>query len=230
MYCRKCGADVKKEDKFCPCCGAELENNVTDEANEGVYETSEPSFESGTTVQEGPSRRDGIATAALIVAGISLVVPGLFIVAIILCLIGLSSNRRIAAKIGLIISAVSALFTLMTIGIIIAALGMFNSQKKREAINDVKAVFMSAKFIISEAEMTGDSLDGYVTISGSDYSVTVTDLLSHGDIRSNPFKNGGSDGGMTVRYNTTSRKYSCDISGTINGYTITYVGNEFKAQ
>lgn len=229
MYCSKCGADVKKEDKFCPCCGAELENNITEESNEDVYGTSEPSFET-RTVQERPSRRDGIATGALIVACISIVIPPLFLIAIILGLIGLRSNRKPAAIVGLIIGGFSALSTLVLTGFIIAALGTFNSQKKREAINDAKGVFMSAKFIISEAEMTGDSLDGYVTISGSDYSVTVTDLLSHGDIRSNPFKNGGSDGGMTVHYNTTSGKYSCDISGTINGYTITYVGNEFKAQ
>ena len=235
MYCSKCGADVKKEDKFCPCCGAELENNITEEANEDVYGTSEPSFESGTTVQEGPSRRDGIATGALIVACISIVIPPLFLIAIILGLIGLRSNRKPAAIVGLIIGGFSAISTLVLFGVILpTAINLLknnsNSESKRNAEKKAQEVFTVARNILLEAEFEEDTLGGYVSISGTEYYVTVTDLISHGDLAATPFKDCSYDGGMTIYHDKYKSEYRCDISGTIDGYTLTFDGHFFKAK
>lgn len=245
MQCKKCGADVTKGAKFCPFCGAELENNdvieeneelveESNKSNEDNYERSEPSFAS-SSYQGGYSngansysKRDGIAIAALIVAFISFTIPGLFIVAIILGIIGLGSNRRILAKVGIIAGAVSGFFTILMLGIIIpTTIAVINRQKKNDAIKKAERVYSVARNILMEAEFQEDSLGGYVTIIGGDYSVTVTSLMSHGDLQINPFEDGGADGGMTVHLNATTGRYSCNISGTINGYDLAFNGFTF---
>lgn len=247
MICKKCGAEVAKGAKFCPFCGAELEDNEVIEENEEIieekveakeetYKKSEPSFESSyqggySNGSNGLSKKDGIAIAALIVALFSFTIPGLFIAAIILGIIGLRSNRRVLARIGIIAGAVAGFFNILLLGIIIpTTIAVINRQKKNDAIKKAQTVFSTARNVLMEARFAEDSLDGYVTIVGSDYSVTVTSLVSHGDLSTNPFENGGADGGMTVHVNANTLNYTCNITGTINGYDLTFNGYTFAAK
>lgn len=122
------------------------------------------------------------------------------------------------------------LFTIILAGIIIpTTMAVFNRESKHDAEKKANSVLHTAKQVLSEASFANDTMGGYVTIVGSEYSITVTSLKDMGEITSNPFENGGSDGGMTVIYKSTTGSYLCDISGTISGYTISYDGNFLKA-
>lgn len=220
MYCKNCGKEIN-DAHFCPYCGTKAEIGRATNNTSSFSNTMETTYEG----------REGFAVAALAVAIMAFFIPFLFIVAIILGCIGLKSRRRGLARTGIILGSISSIISIISFGIVIpTTIAVINRQKRQRAVKKVESVYSTARNVLMEAEYTEDSLGGYVIIIGSDYSVTVTSLMSHGDIDSNPFENGGADGGMTVHLNTTTQKFTCDISGTIDGYTIIYDGYSFKAK
>ena len=216
MRCYVCGREVK-EGNFCPYCGERLNK-----------EPDAPSFDSQPVERDSENTgREGVAMAALIVAVISFFVPLLFLVAIILGCIGLKSSRRVAARVGIILGAVSSFMSILIAGITVpTTIAVINRQKRQKAIQEVQTVFNAAKDVLIE-ELYGNDYP-YVVHVGSEYSVTVTSLLNAGLIEYNPFETTSYTGGMTVTLNENTLRYKCDIDGTVNGFTITYNGYTFK--
>ncbi|MCR5307796.1 MAG: hypothetical protein K6E24_02235 [bacterium] len=105
---------------------------------------------------------------------------------------------------------------------------MIKMHKKNVAINKVENIYYDARTVILDCWV------GYthtsVTKEGSVYTTTITSLIDEGTIKETPFEGAGSDGGMTVTFNSASNSWTCITNGTVDGYKIIYDGHFFKAQ
>lgn len=167
-----------------------------------------------------------IAVSAFCICMIPYVGMILAIVGLVLSIIGIGASRLKGFGIGgTIVSAFallfSLLFTFVFTSLFVKAVSSRDVEKKAET------VYNTSKQFLAEVSVMGESTYDGVTIStdgGATYFITVSDLVKLGELDKNPFKSNNTDGGMTVYYKTETNSFTCDVTGTIDGYTIEYWG------
>ena len=106
---------------------------------------------------------------------------------------------------------------------------IWGNQKRNSAEKQAYNVLAAGKNVLLEASATDDLFNGKVTKNGSVYSVTVKDLYEMGEIEKNPFTSTAADGGMTISLNADTYSWDCEISGKIDGYSLSFNGYSFVA-
>ena len=151
----------------------------------------------------------------------------LAIVAIIFACIGLKAeSKKGFAVAGLIVGiftlVVSIAFTGFFLGSFVTSV---KKVSKKEAEKKASNVYYAGKNVLLECSVYGADYEmvyDCVKYDGITYSVTAKDLKSIGEIDKNPFTSTTSDGGMTITYNTSTFKFSCTVTGTIDGCEILF--------
>ncbi|MBP5444689.1 MAG: hypothetical protein J6Y28_00820 [Acholeplasmatales bacterium] len=103
-----------------------------------------------------------------------------------------------------------------------------SNDKGNAAARTADNVYAAAKNVLLESAAMGEPLDG-VTKNGNTYSVTVNSLVTMGELDKNPFDSTTGDGGMTISIDETTFQFNATVTGTINGYSLVYDGNNFTA-
>ena len=239
MECKKCGSQISRGENYCPICGEKIEQ-VTEERNNnddffnsyGSHRKEDPKKDEFK--MEGPISPSAKVFAilgfvfsmiGLCILAIPFVPIGVFLLAIIFCILG--RNAYIVKGFAIAGAAISIVFILVNLLISFTYIKAFSRKSKKSTIKKAEEVFHTAQNVLLESVESG-TFEG-VTIRGSVYTTTVHDLIEIGELRTTPFKYADSNGGMTVSYDRLEKTYEVTCSGTINGYTITYVDGAFVA-
>lgn len=243
MECKKCGSQINRDDLYCPVCGEKIEK-VNDKRTE-----QEDFFSSyGKNRKELPKKDDfkmedpfskkekvfAILGFVFAMVGLTFVVVPyvplvFFVLSFIFCILGRNAYIVKGFAVAGAVISFFGFFICLLLSLFVWK-SFFNDLKsvhKRDAERKAENVFNTAKVVLLEASNTS-TLDG-ITISGSVYTTTVTDLILIGELRSTPFRGANQDGGMTISYDRLEKNYSVTCSGTIDGYFIEYDEGKFIA-
>jgi len=239
MFCKKCGSQISRGENYCPVCGEKIEQ-VTEERNNnddffnsyGSHRKEDPKKDEFK--MEGPISPSARVFAILgfvfsIIGLFLLAIPfvplGFFLLAIIFCILG--RNAYFVKGFAIAGAAISIVGILISLLVSFTYIKLFSRNSKKSSIKKAEEVFHTAQVVLLESVESG-TFDG-VTVSGSVYTTTAHDLIQIGELSTTPFRFADSDGGMTVSYDRLEKTYEVTCSGTINGYTITYVDGAFVA-
>ena len=244
MICKRCGSDISRDENYCPVCGEKVERPANTERN-----NTEDYFKSyGSNRKETPKidnfkidDRYAIPSPGprKVFAIISFVLGIVFlcicwfpffslifgIIGLVFGILGIKSNKRGYAVAGVIINiisvAVCAFITIDSVKTYKRAGNSLSKAFKDYALKKADTVYQTGKNIILE-EIDASTLT-LCTYNDGKYSVTADDLYSAGELESNPFRNAGTDGGMTIYYEKSTGSFSCTFSGDILGYEFEFV-------
>lgn len=147
----------------------------------------------------------------------------LAIVALVLSIIGATSNRLKGFGIGGIIASIIALlFSLLFTFVFTAIFG--KAMKAVDAEKKAQTVFNAGKQVLREVSAMGENTYEGITVSndGVNYFITVKDLKTLGEIENNPFTSNSTDGGMTITFDSVDNSFDCTITGKIGDFRLVY--------
>lgn len=190
MFCSKCGAEVKKDSKFCAYCGNDLsaqeekikkqtkkkDEGVKEEVKEEVKEVKpevkeEKKQEEKVTYTQPstptPTTTDGKATASLVLGICSFVLFCLmFPLSLIGLILGIASRERSGKRTaGIIINAIALALSLIASLIFVLPFFMYDSSSTRTSNNFFDQLEKELeKEISKDTKVVGNSKYGYVEV------------------------------------------------------------------
>lgn len=133
IKCPECGADISDKATSCPKCGIPINGNNNDSRLSSqilVNSPQPPASTQNVVVLEKGSHSNGCANAGLIMAILGLLLGWIPVVGwiiwlsgFVLCVIGLFKTPRVMAIVGLVITFIDFVLTLLIIGGMASALG-----------------------------------------------------------------------------------------------------------